>query len=192
MLKLKLQYLATWCEELINLKRPWYWDRFKAGEGDNRRWHGRIASPTQWTWVWTRSRSWWWTGRPGMLQLMGSQRVGHDWAIELNWTGGQRVKNLPAMQETWVQSLGWEDPLEKSMATHSSIHSCLENPHEQRRLVGYSPWGPKSQTWLSDYAHTHEANLCFLFLWVRIFRIFIVRCWENWSLRDSSRVLEWN
>ena len=45
-----------------------------------------VASPTQWTWVWASSRSWWWTGKPGMLQSVGSQRVGHDWAPELNWT----------------------------------------------------------------------------------------------------------
>ena len=45
-----------------------------------------MASPTQWTWVWVNSRSWWWTGRPGVLQSMGSQRVGHDWATKLNWT----------------------------------------------------------------------------------------------------------
>ena len=55
-------------------------------EGDARGWDGWMASPTQWTWVWVNSRSWWWTGRPGMLQFMGSQRVGHDWATELNWT----------------------------------------------------------------------------------------------------------
>ena len=56
------------------------------GEGDNRRWDGWMASLTQWTWVWVNSGSWWWTRRPGMLQFMGSQRVGHDWATELNWT----------------------------------------------------------------------------------------------------------
>ena len=46
----------------------------------------RMASLTQWTWVWVSSRSWWWTGRPGMLQSMGSQRIRHDWVTELNWT----------------------------------------------------------------------------------------------------------
>ena len=56
------------------------------GEGDDRGWDGWMASPTQWTWVWVHSGSWWWTGRPGMLQFMGSQRVRHDWATELNWT----------------------------------------------------------------------------------------------------------
>ena len=55
-------------------------------EGDDRGWDGWMASPTQWTWVWVNFRSWWWTGRPGMLRSMGSQRVDHDWATELNWT----------------------------------------------------------------------------------------------------------
>ena len=78
--------LATWCEELTHLKRPWCWERLKArGEGDDRGWDGWMASPTQWTWVWVSSRSWWWTGRPGVLQSMGSQTTGHDWATELNW-----------------------------------------------------------------------------------------------------------
>ena len=89
MLKLKLQYfLATWYEELTHLKRPWCWERLKVGgEGDNRGWDGWMASPTQWTWVWVNSGSWWWTGRPGMLHSMESQRVRHDWVTELNnWT----------------------------------------------------------------------------------------------------------
>ena len=78
--------LATWCEELTRLKRPWCWERLKAkGEGDDRGWDGWMASPTQWTWVWVNSRSWWWTGRPGVLQSIGSQRVRHDWATEMNW-----------------------------------------------------------------------------------------------------------
>ena len=76
--------LATGCKELTHWKRPWCWERLKAGgEGDERGWDGWMASPTQWTWVWASSRSWWWTGKPGVLQSMGSQRAGHDWAIEL-------------------------------------------------------------------------------------------------------------
>ena len=86
MLKLKLQYLATWCKELTYLKRPWRWERLKAeGEGDNRGWDGWMASPTQWTWVWASFGSWWWTGKPVVLQSMGLQRIGHDWVTELNW-----------------------------------------------------------------------------------------------------------
>ena len=57
------------------------------GEEDNRGWDGWMASPNQWTWVWVNSGSWWWTGRPSVLHSMGSQRVRHDWATELNWTG---------------------------------------------------------------------------------------------------------
>ena len=76
--------MLSWYEELTHLKRPWCWEKLKAGEGDDREWDGWMASPTQWTWVWVNFGSWWWTGRPGVLQFMGSQRVGHDWATELN------------------------------------------------------------------------------------------------------------
>ena len=83
MLKLKLQHFG----HLTHWKRPWCWERLRAGgEGDDRGWDGWMASPTQWTWVWVDSGSWWWTGRPGVLWFMGSQRVRHDWATELNWT----------------------------------------------------------------------------------------------------------
>ena len=82
--------LATWCEELTHLKRPWCWERLTAGgEEHDRGWDGWMASSTQWTWVWVDSRNWWWTGRPGMLQLMGSQRVARNW--ELNWTELSRL-----------------------------------------------------------------------------------------------------
>ena len=79
--------LATWCEELTHSKRLWCWERLKVGgEGDDRGWDGWMASLTQWTWVWVNSGSWWWTGRSGVLQCMGSQRVGQDWATDLNWS----------------------------------------------------------------------------------------------------------
>ena len=78
--------LATWCEELTHLKRLWCLERLKvAGVGDDRGWDGWMASPTRWTWVWACSRSWWWTGKHGMLQSMRLQIVLHDWVTELNW-----------------------------------------------------------------------------------------------------------
>ena len=81
--------LATSCEELTHWKRPWCWEGLGArGVMDNRGWDGWMASPTQWTWIWVNSGSWWWTGRPSVLQFMGSQRVRHSWAIELNWNQG--------------------------------------------------------------------------------------------------------
>ena len=73
--------LVTWWEELTHWKRPWCWERLRAGgEGDDRGWDDWMASLTQWTWVWASSGSWWWTGRPGVLQ---SQRLRHDWVTEL-------------------------------------------------------------------------------------------------------------
>ena len=68
-------------------KRLWCWEGLGAGgRGDDRGWDGWMASLTRWTWVWVNSRRWWWTGRPGVLRFMGSQRVRHNWATQLNWT----------------------------------------------------------------------------------------------------------
>ena len=79
--------LATSCEELTHLKRPWCWERLRAGgKGDDRGWDVWMASLTQWTWVWASSGSWWRTGRPSVVQSMGSQRVRHDWATEQQQT----------------------------------------------------------------------------------------------------------
>ena len=87
LLKLKLQYFGHLNGRMDSLEKTLILERLKVGgEGGNRGWDDWMASPTQWTWVWVNSRSWWWTGRPGVLWFMGSQRVGHDWATELNWT----------------------------------------------------------------------------------------------------------
>ena len=98
-------------EELTHLKRPWCWEGLRVGgEGDDRGWDGWMASLTRWTWVWVDFGSWWWTGRPGVLQFMGSQRVGHNWATELKWTTPkcqikiQHLENypIPANQIFWI------------------------------------------------------------------------------------------
>ena len=83
MLKLKLQSFGHLMRR-THLKGPWCWERLKVGEGDDRGRDGWMASLTQWNWVWVSSGSWWWTGKPGMLQSMGSQRIRHDWVTE--WT----------------------------------------------------------------------------------------------------------
>ena len=78
--------LATWCEEATHWKRPWCWERLNAGEVEDRVWDGGMASPTQWAWVWINTRSWWWTGKPDVLQSIGSQS--QTWLgnwTELNW-----------------------------------------------------------------------------------------------------------
>ena len=101
MLKLKLQYfvksqlIRTWC---------WYCTTIGGGEGDNRGWDGWMASLTQWTWVWASSRSWWWTGTPGMLQSMGSQRVGHNWVTELNWYFNWKKRNEKRKRKGGISS----------------------------------------------------------------------------------------
>ena len=78
--------LDTCWEELTHLKRPCCWERLKAGgEREDRGWDGWMGSLTRWTWVWASSGSWWWPGKPGVPQSMGSQRAGHDWATEPNW-----------------------------------------------------------------------------------------------------------
>ena len=87
MLKLKLQYFGHLMWRFDSLEKTLVLGGMGAvGEGDDRGWDGWMASPTRWTWVWVNSRSWWWTGRPGVLQFMGSRRVGHDWVTELNST----------------------------------------------------------------------------------------------------------
>ena len=96
--------LATWCEELTHWKKPWCWERLKAGgKGDDRGWDGWMASLTQWTWVWAGSRVWWLTRKPGVLQSMGSQRIGHNWVTELNWKGTELNWKGPELGE-WVSA----------------------------------------------------------------------------------------
>ena len=84
MLKLKLQYFGHLMRGADSLEKTGIcWEILKAGgEGNERRWDGWIASSTQWTWVWASSRRWWRTGKPGVLQSMGSQRIRHDWVNE--------------------------------------------------------------------------------------------------------------
>ena len=106
MLKLKLQYFCTWYEEPTHWKKPWCWERLKVGgEGDNRGWDGRTVSLMQWTWVWVGSGSWWWTGKPGVLQSMGSQRVGHNWATELTEPVPSQGESTWPRDQTWVSCI---------------------------------------------------------------------------------------
>ena len=102
---------------MTHLKRPWL---RAGGEGDDRGWDGWMASLTQWTWVWVDSRSWWWTGRPGVFWFMGSQKVGCDWATELNqWlpshllpiSSGLFYSPFLRFLERWFSNLKFTKPL---------------------------------------------------------------------------------
>ena len=102
MLKLKLQYFGHLMRSVDSLERLWCWEELGAGgKGDDRGWDGWMASPTRRMWVWVNSGSWWWTGRPGVLRFMGSQRVGHNWVTELNWPDGPYSMNPHSRQSGW-------------------------------------------------------------------------------------------
>ena len=114
MLKLKLQYFGHLMRRADYMKRPWCWERLRAGgEGDDRGWDGWMTSLTQWTWVWVNSRSWWWTGRPDMLQYMGSQTVRHNWVTELKacekWNGGYKEENWLFIITSYIHLTLWNE-----------------------------------------------------------------------------------
>ena len=133
--------LTTSCEELTHLKRLWCWGSLGAGgEGDDRGWDGWMASLTRWAWVWVNSGSWWWTGRPGMLWFMGSQRVGHNWGTELNWTCLTLCNPMDCSRPCF--------PVFHYLLQFAQIHvhwpTLVFLPGEsqgQRILVGFPLWG---------------------------------------------------
>ena len=87
MLKLKLQYFGYLMWRTDSLEKTLNLGKIESRRRrEDRGWDGWMASLTQWTWVWVNSRSWWWTGWPGMLQSVGLQKVENNWATELNWT----------------------------------------------------------------------------------------------------------
>ena len=104
--KLKLQYFGHLMQRVDSLEKTLMLGGIVAGgEGDDREWDDWRASLTRWTWLWVNSRSWWWTGSPGVLRFMGSQRVGHDWATELN--SKSRCYSNYKKRHVWVQNVPW-------------------------------------------------------------------------------------
>ena len=100
MLKLRLQYFGHLMPRVYSFEKTLMLGKIEgSGEGDDRGWDGRMAWLTRWTWVWVVSGSWWWTGRPGMLWFMGSQRVRHNWATDL--TDGLYTRH----RFTWIISM---------------------------------------------------------------------------------------
>ena len=141
--------LATWCEELTHWKRLWCWARLKAGgEGDDRGWDGWMSSQTQRTWVWASSGSWWPTGKPGLLQSMGLQRVRHGWATELNWTDAVH-KHVDAQRLAGTRRLMI---LLISPPTHQK--NTLKNVH---KLITLS-WNLNYKTYHPLQAGTHSSE----------------------------------
>ena len=109
--------LATWCEELTHWKRPWCWERLKAGEGDDREWDGWMASLTQWPWAWVNSGSWWWTGK---LQVCCSPWgcKESDWLSD--WTEWTKQRSLLSWRKCSVAL-----PPKQGLMPRPSSRICL-------------------------------------------------------------------
>ena len=108
--------LPTWCEELTHWKRPWPWEILRAGgEGDDRGWDGWIASLTRWSWVWVVSRGWWWTGKPGVLQSMGSQIVRHDSLTQLTDRVSLSLASMNVINLILELTIWWYPCVESSL-----------------------------------------------------------------------------
>ena len=129
------------------IEKTWCWERLRAGgEGDDRGRDGWMASPTQWTWVWVDSRSWCWTGRPGVLLSMGSQRVRYDWATELNWTE-LRPYSISLKLQRASESFG---ELVKTQIWASPLGSLTEQIYEEPPRFAFLTvprWWQMLQSW---------------------------------------------
>ena len=172
--------LATSCEKLTHWKRPWCWEGLGAGgEGGDRGWDGWMASLTRWAWVWVNSRSWWWTGRPGVLWFMGSQRVRHDWETELNWTKLNPWQGFPCSSDGEESACNARNP-GSIPGLGRSPGGGLCKPLQWSYLETPMDWGAwqaavhgvtKSWTWLSTVQHnTWQPKFHFLILWMWLFQ----------------------
>ena len=123
-LMLKLHYFGHLIQRTDSPEKTLMLGRLKArGEGDDRGWDGWMASPARWAWIWASSGRWWWTGRPGVLQSIGSQRVGHDWVTELSWKNWIELKsfstcNLKERNVNWFIGFCWDYFKLKSTKKH--------------------------------------------------------------------------
>ena len=159
--------LTTWYKELSHWQKPRCSERLKVGEGDDRGWDGWKALPRRWTWVWVCSGSWWWTGKPGVLQSMSWQRDRHGWATKLNWICRYKYvcifswvtnEDFPGSSEGKESASNAEDPdlipwLERSPGEGNGNplqYSCLENFMDRGAWQCTVPGVTKSVTWLSD------------------------------------------
>ena len=203
--------LATWYKQLTHWKKPWCWERLKAGgEGDDRGWGGWMASPTWWTWVWASSGSWWWTGRPGVLQSIGLQSWTwlSDWT-ELNILLDKNTQqpgiegnfpNLIKLKLVTQSCLTLCDPMDYS-PPGSSVHGILQARVPEWVAISFSrgsSW-PRDQTWVSCIARG------FFTIWAKghlqkptanstlngkILKAFFLRSEIRWGCLLSPHVLE--
>ena len=124
MLKLKLQYFGHLMRRVDSWEKTLMLGGVGAGgEGDDRGWDGWMASPTRWAWVWVNSGSWWWTGGPGVLRFMGSQRFRHDWVTtELNWHPAKLCQG----KKTSIRGLIWTNPSRSWGLRHVMVYFMFQ------------------------------------------------------------------
>ena len=162
MLKLKLQYFGHVMQELTHWKRPCCWERLKAGgEGDNRGWDGWMASPTQWTWVWVNSGSWWWTGSPGMLRFMRTQSQTwlHDWTDTVLHSGCMNFSSVQTLSRVQLFATPWTEAHQASCyhqlpePAQTHIHWVGDAIQPSHTLLSHSPpaFNPSQQQGLFQW-----------------------------------------
>ena len=164
LLKLKLQYFGHLMRRADSLEKTLMLGKIESRKRRGwQRMRGWMASSTQWTWVWVNSGSWWWTGRPGVLQSMGLQRIWHEWVAELNWSEDGCTLGFPGGSDSKEPACNAGGPgsiLGKILWRREWQSTPVFLPgefHGQRSLVGYSPWGCKELD-MTEYAHTHRRD----------------------------------
>ena len=152
MLKMKLQHFGHLMQKADSFEKTLMLGKIEGGRRkDERGWDGWMASPTKWTWVWVNCGSWWWAGRPGVLQSMRLQRVGPDWATELNWWPREltvqpyRRKILPYPTNAKLGHMICLGQWNTSYTCH--IKACT-----LRAIDGF----------VIPFSHSHENVLCFI------------------------------
>ena len=159
MLKLKFQYFGYLIGRLTHWKRPWCWERVKVGEGDDRGLDGWMASPIRWAWVWACSRSWWWTGRPGVLQSMGLKS--QIWlTAELMTDDGGVVNEICAHNrscEGITDMNSKHNQLSKDQFQKSIFFTCFKERKKKKKKKTNSN-GPRTR-WGSELRFYLDASL---------------------------------
>ena len=159
------------------------------GEGDKRGWDGWMASLTRWTWVWMNSGSWWWTGRPGVMRFMGSQRVRHDWATDLIWSDAWNIPliTLIFLKRSLVfpillfSSISLQCSLRKSFL---SLLAILWNSAFRWVYLSFSPF-PFILLFSQLFVRLPQTIIlpfCISFSWIYFWLLSLVQCYEPLSI----------
>ena len=200
MLKLELQYFGHLMCRTDSLEKTLILGKTEGRRrrGDRRR-DGWMASPTQWTWVWVSSGSWWWTGKSGVLQSMELQRVEHDWATELNWTDGA-YWGFPrgSMIKNSLAAAGYSGSVPGSGRSlgegngNPFQYSCLDNPMDREAWWIIIHGVAESQNQLSMHTWSPVILMCkpvfacaCIWVWVLSYGFLLAAVYGSWARHSS-------